>query len=66
VEEMPSIEKAQVVMKDQEVVFLLASTERIEEIKEFSRNHHYKLNYVHLENAETLNIQALPTCPVLK
>lgn len=61
VEEMASIEKAQSLMNDKEIVFLLASSEGLEEIKEFSRNHNYKFNYVHLENGEALNIQALPT-----
>lgn len=61
VEEMPSIEKAQAMMNDKEIVFLLASSESIEEIKTFSINHNYKLKYMHLENGESLNIQALPT-----
>jgi len=61
IEEMPSIEKAQAIMSDKEVVFLLASSEPIEEIKEFNKTHKYKFKYVHLENGETLNIQALPT-----
>jgi len=61
VEEMPSIEKAQAMMNDKEIVFLLASTESIDEIREFSDKHNYKFNYVHLENGEALNIQALPT-----
>lgn len=61
VEEMASIEKAKALMNANEIVFLLASSEGIEEIKEFSRNHNYTFNYVHLENGEALNIQALPT-----
>lgn len=61
IEEMPSIEKAQAIMNDKEVVFLLASSEPIEEIKEFNKTHKNKFKYVHLENGETLNIQALPT-----
>ncbi|MES2005517.1 MAG: TlpA disulfide reductase family protein [Bacteroidota bacterium] len=61
VEEMPSIEKAQAMMNDKEIVFLLASSESIEGIKAFSINHNYKFKYVHLENGESLNIQALPT-----
>ncbi len=48
-------------MNDKEIVFLLASSESIEEIKTFSINHNYKLKYMHLENGESLNIQALPT-----
>ena len=61
VEEMPSIEKAQTMMTDKEIIFLLASSEVVEEIKEFSKNHNYTFKYVHLENGEKLNIQALPT-----
>ncbi|MES2374495.1 MAG: TlpA disulfide reductase family protein [Bacteroidota bacterium] len=61
VEEMPSIEKAQTIMKDKNVVFLLASSESIDDIKEFSINQAYQFRYVHLENGETLNLQALPT-----
>ena len=61
VQEMPSIERAQAMMSDKEVVFLLASGESIEEIKAFNNSHSYKFNYVHLENNEKLNFQALPT-----
>lgn len=60
-EEMPSIQRAQALVNDKEIIFLLASSESIEEINVFSRNHKFHFNYVHLENAETLNIQALPT-----
>lgn len=61
VEEMPSIEKARAIMNEKEIVFFLASSEGMEEIKEFGSNHPYKFKYVHLENGEALNIQALPT-----
>lgn len=61
IEEMASIEKAQILMNDKEIVFYMASSEDIEEIKEFSQSHHYQFKYVHLENGEALNIQALPT-----
>lgn len=61
VEEMPSIAKAKTILNDTNIVFLLASSESIEEIKTFSSNHNDKLNYVHLENGEALDIQALPT-----
>lgn len=61
IEEMPSIEKAQNILRDKEVLFLLASGESIEQIKEFERSHNYKFNYVRIENFEELNIQALPT-----
>lgn len=61
VEEMPSIEKAMVILKNENVIFLLASSESIEEIKAFKGNHGFQFNYVHLENPEKLNLQALPT-----
>jgi peroxiredoxin len=61
VEEMSSIEKAQAILKNENVIFLLASSESIEEIKAFRSNHSYQFTYVHLQNPETLNLQALPT-----
>ncbi|MES2373882.1 MAG: TlpA disulfide reductase family protein [Bacteroidota bacterium] len=61
VEEMPSIEKAQAMINDKEVVFLLASSESIEEIREFKNNHSYQFTYVHVKSPEILNLQALPT-----
>ncbi|NII26345.1 TlpA family protein disulfide reductase [Pseudoflavitalea sp. X16] len=59
--EMPSIEKAQNILRKEEVIFLLASSENVEEIKEFKNDHSYKFNYARIENSEALNIQALPT-----
>ena len=61
IEEMPSIEKAQNILRDKDVVFLLASGESVEEIEDFRVNHDYKFNYVRIENSEELNIHALPT-----
>ena len=58
---MPSIERVQSNMNEKEIIFLLASSEPIEEIMEFSKTHKYKFRYVHLENGETLNIHPLPT-----
>lgn len=58
--EMPSIERAQNKLGNQGVVFLLASNESAEEIKAFTINHDYKLNFIRIENSEALNIQALP------
>lgn len=59
--EMPSIEKAQNILRKEEVVFLLASNEEVEQIKEFKSSHPYKFDYARIENSEALNIQALPT-----
>lgn len=60
-EEMPSIEKAQSILQNEEVVFLLASGETAVETQDFRANHSYPFNYVRIENLEELNIQALPT-----
>ncbi len=60
-QEMPSIETAQVKLKNEKVVFLLASNEEPDQIKRFIKKHSYTFQYVHLENMEDLGIQALPT-----
>ncbi len=59
--EMPSIQEAQDILQDQDVVFLLASGESAEEINSFRNANSYKFNFMRVENSEDLNIQALPT-----
>lgn len=59
IQEMPTIVEAQKLNDD--VVFLLASNEEPEQIGKFIKRHNYNFHYVHLENMEALNIQALPT-----
>lgn len=61
IEELPSIENAQNILRSKDVIFLLASSESLEEIQDFKKNQPYKLKYVRVENSEALNIQALPT-----
>ena len=61
IEEMQSIEKAQMRLKDKNVLFLMASVESSGQIREFEINHPYPFNYVIVQNFEQLNIQALPT-----
>jgi len=61
IREMPSIANAQNILRDEEIVFLLASNESIEEIEEFRIKHDYKFNYTRIENIDDLDIQALPT-----
>jgi thiol-disulfide isomerase/thioredoxin len=61
IQEMPSIENAQDKLKNQNIIFLLASNEDTEQIEKFIKNHSYTFHYVHLENLEALAIQALPT-----
>jgi thiol-disulfide isomerase/thioredoxin len=59
--EMPSIQNAQDVLRNEGVVFLLASNESIEEINSFRNAHNYNFNYTRIDNSEELNIQGLPT-----
>ncbi|MGB4398934.1 MAG: TlpA disulfide reductase family protein [Daejeonella sp.] len=59
--EMPSIEKAQNLLRNEEIIFLLASDESVEQIAEFRTRHDYKFNYFRIENSEDMDIQALPT-----
>jgi thiol-disulfide isomerase/thioredoxin len=61
IQEMPTIENAQKMLTDQDVVFLLASNEDKDQIEGFIKRHTYNFHYVHLENLEELKIQALPT-----
>lgn len=61
IHEMPSIEKAQTLMKGKDVVFLLASNEELDQITRFSKKHDYDFRYVQLNNMEELKIPALPT-----
>ena len=61
IQEMPTINSAQSMFKDNDVVFLFASNEEIDRINEFSAKHPYEFLYVNLENMEDLKIQALPT-----
>lgn len=59
--EMPSIEKAQDILQNDNVIFILASNETATEIQEFQNARGYKFNYARIENSEQLGIQALPT-----
>ncbi|MEK6783449.1 MAG: TlpA disulfide reductase family protein [Bacteroidota bacterium] len=60
-QEMPSIERTQTQLANENVVFLMASNEEVDQIETFIKKHNYTFHYVHLENMEDLNIQALPT-----
>lgn len=61
IQEMPTIENAQKILADKDIVFLLASNEDLERIDKFIKKHSYNFHYVQLENLEELKIQALPT-----
>lgn len=59
--EMPSIQQAQELLKNEDIVYLFASDEAVEQIEKFKTNHPYLFHYVRAENMEALNIMALPT-----
>ncbi len=61
IQEMPFIEEAQRTFQNENILFLLASSESAEQIEEFISNHNYNFNYVRIENSEEMNVQALPT-----
>lgn len=59
--EMPAIEKAQNILNTEEIVFLIASSETIEEIDAFKKAHSFNFNYCQIQNSEEFVFQALPT-----
>lgn len=59
--EMPSIQKLQTRLKDENIIFLLASNEDVSEIEGFKNANDYTFNYTRVENLESLNIQTIPT-----
>ena len=59
--EMPTIEKAQNILNKEEIVFLIASGEAIEEIEAFRKANDFNFNYCQIQNSEELGFQALPT-----
>jgi thiol-disulfide isomerase/thioredoxin len=61
IKEMPTIVSAQAILKDKDVVFLMASNEDVDIIQRFSKKQTYDFRYVKLENMEDLKIPALPT-----
>ncbi len=60
IQEMPSIKEAQNILKNEDVIFLMASNESIEVIEEFKKSKDYNFNYVRIENSEEMNVQTLP------
>lgn len=58
--EMPTIEKAKQ-LAHQDIVFLFASDEGVDEIRSFQKRRSYDFHYVQAQNLEALAIQALPT-----
>lgn len=61
IQEMPTIANVKERLKNENLIFLLASNEDRSQIEKFIKKRKYNFHYVHLENLEALNIQALPT-----
>ncbi len=61
VQEIPTIERAQEILQDEKVIFLMASNESLNQIERFKNKRNPTLTYVYLANMEELKIQALPT-----
>jgi thiol-disulfide isomerase/thioredoxin len=61
IQEMPSIDSVQRLLSKNGVVFLLASNETPEQIKEFKKHYQFNLNFVRLTNMEELGMDGLPT-----
>jgi len=60
-EEMPSIQKAMQLLKSENIVFLFASEETADQIRQFEAAYDFGFNYVRVENITELNIMGLPT-----
>ncbi len=64
-QEMPSIARAQEILTNKDIVFIIASAESEEETREERADWPYRFNYAILENMEALGIQALPTTYII-
>jgi thiol-disulfide isomerase/thioredoxin len=65
IQEMPTIAKAQELLKDKNVVFLFPSNESVDLIEGFKERRNFDFNYVQVQNLEALNIMALPTTYII-
>ena len=59
--EMPSMEKALELLKNENYVFLFATTDDIDKIRDFKKNNNYNFNFLQYKGTlDKLNIYALP------
>jgi len=61
IQEMPSIAALQAQLAAKNIEFFFASDEEVDKIQKFMVSRKMKLNFVRIENPESLGIQALPT-----
>jgi len=59
--EMPSMERAQKILQNENFIFLFATTDNVEKTLKFKQNHNYPFQYIlYRKSLEKLNIYALP------
>jgi thiol-disulfide isomerase/thioredoxin len=61
IQEMPSIAALQTQLAGKNIEFFFASDEEVDKIQKFMESRKMSLNFVRVENPESLGIQALPT-----
>lgn len=61
IQEMPSIAALQTQLTGKDIEFFFASDEEVDRIQKFMESRKMTLNFVRVENPESLGIQALPT-----
>lgn len=61
IQEMPSIAALQAQLAGKNIEFFFASDEEVDKIQKFMESRKMTLNFVRVENPESLGIQALPT-----
>lgn len=61
IQEMPSIAALQTQLAGKNIEFFFASDEEVDKIQKFIESRKMSLNFVRVENPESLGIQALPT-----
>ncbi len=61
IQEMPSIVAMQSQLADKNIEFFFASDEEVDKILKFKESRSMNLNFVRVENPESLGIEALPT-----
>jgi len=66
IKEMPSLSKANVKLKDEGVLFIVASDEEVSKISKFESKHHYSFDLLHSSvSVFDLGVQALPTSIII-
>jgi len=66
IKEMPSVSEANIQLKDDNVLFIVASDEDVEKIPKFESKHHYSFKLMHSKaSVFDLGIQALPTTLII-